>query len=391
MIKYNAKRKIKTKKINFLEKLFLKSRIAKRKVLVKKRIRRNRGVSKFLKHTKLVMFGFLAFVFSTLVLALFYAYNFYYVEKTNARTSTGFSSSMNFGDNHFENIIIAKLDDKNSQTPKITGLYLFSARKSPNRYYIYNFPLEIEIKIANFNGEEKLKLSDAYQNLSENKALFLRYFTLNHLAIDANGYIILDEKDYAKFNDIFDQINYDDLAANLRLKNTLKIPSFVANLHNETESNLSLNDTLKILQYIKNTGKNSSTFINVSKYELEDSFLWDTAYKKSIDMSSIQKEGLKVLVLNASKNPKIPGLGNWGGRIVSNAGAILLSSENSFTDFNQNTIIVEEKKSETSRFLANALGIEKIIDLNSIDDHNSYNPEIFRSKITLILVDFFSK
>jgi hypothetical protein len=68
----------------------------------------------------------------------------------------------------------------------------------------------------------------------------------------------------------------------------------------------------------------------------------------------------------ASKNPKIPGLGNWGGRIVSNAGAILLSSENSFTDFDQNTIIVEEKKSETSRFGGASFALEILINIGAL-------------------------
>lgn len=344
------------------------------------------------KHSKLFITGFVAFVFSTLALALFWAYNVLHVEKTNATNQIGFSDSVNFGEGIYTNIIVVRLDDKFSENPKIKNLILFSARENPNKYYMYQFPVNTEIKIPRFNNYEKFNLEDAYKISTSKNAKFTKFlksFCINYLGVDVDGYIVIDDSSYNDISKSFGSINYDDLAHNLRIKNSLKIPGLIKNTLQKSETNLSLSDVLSILQYIKNTGKNSSYHQIISSMELSDISLWDSVWRRSLDMNSVQKEGMKVLVLNASKNPKIAGLGNWGARLVNNAGGLVLSTENSFTDFNENTIISEERDSKTTSFLMNILGLPLAVDLNTIDRDANYNPEVLRSKITLVLVDFY--
>ena len=208
-------------------------------------------------------------------------------------------------------------------------------------------------------------------------------------AVKPDGYILMDNEDYKSFEELLGQgIPFNDLSAVLRVKNTFKMPSLINKFRERTETNLTLSDVFKILNFIKNTSETSSSVKEITLYGILDTDVWDQVWNDSLSYESIKKEHIKILILNGSVDPKIPGLAGWGARVVKNIGSTVLDTENSFEIFSQTTLIASNKDSKTVKELAEIFNIPYVIDVKDLGQGKNYNPQIFRSEVTLIVVNY---
>jgi len=342
------------------------------------------------------MFGFFLFamlsvVISVLTLVGLATYKFVHASFTEASENEYFTDSVWDEENLSTNIAIVYMSDY-SEDAEIKKMFLFRADDKTNKYYIYDFPVHEEIQIpAKDNTVIKTTLSELNRYSNDNNDQLvsnIKNFYVNYLAIKVDGYILIDEKSYSNLENIYEGIDYNDLAVNLRLKNTIKVPQSIMTFRNDVKTNMSFNDTVAILRFLKNTSGNSSVYHSVSKFELLDLEQWDRLWQESMQYVEVKKEGIKIFVLNASNDPKIPGLAGWGNRLAKNMGAGVLGAENSFTDFSENTIIAEDENLMSVKLLKDTLQINDIVRVSDLPVSGEYNPEIFRTKVTLVLVDY---
>jgi hypothetical protein len=286
------------------------------------------------------------------------------------------------------NLLVIRVDDKNRNDSKVNALGLANIDLTNKRYNLYSFPLEEDLLYSN---DHKGNLRDIISYVkSEDKNIdFVADTFFRQFAVRPDGYILLDTNDYKEFEDLLGmQIPYNDLSGVLRVKNTFKMPAFISMIREKTETNLTLSDLFSFLSFIKNTSETSSSVKEISKYGILDPEVWDAVWNETLSYENVKKEHVKVLVLNGSNDPKIPGLATWGARAVENIGSTVLDTENSFYDFNETTLITSDKDSHTVKELAAIFNVPYIIDVKELDQNESYNPQIFRSDVTLVVIGY---
>lgn len=352
------------------------------------RRRKSGGITK---HIKLSIFAFIAILFAASILVVVMAFNFLHAPFTRASDSIYFKDSVWDENKPFINIAVVKLDQE-TVDGKIEKLALFNIDDHSNKYTIYDFPTHEPLKLVSngSNKERDVTLEDLYSFSNYNRIDFttsLRDFFVNHLAVKIDGYIIVDQDGYNDIVKSFGDVDYNDIAVNFRLKNTFKIPGAIFEFRSKAKTNLSMNDVLSLIQFIKNTPDDGNRIYEVSKYELLDLDKWDILWQSGLQISDIKKEGIKVFVLNAS-DPKIPGLASWGTRISKNIGTGMFGSDNSFTDFERNTIIAEDENLSTVKTLKEIFPEADFQQMSDLPVTGAYNPEIFRTKVTLVLVNY---
>ena len=287
-------------------------------------------------------------------------------------------------------LVVARLDDIHDSYSEINKLGLVYFDVPSKRYTIYEIPVDIEIEYALNAGKGTFRRIYAVGNVDQNRGTYLMQKTMQKLfAIHTDGYILTDDNGYDEMTKLIGDINSQDLSASLRLKNWPKIPQFISTFRKVCITNLKFNDILAIDSFIRNTSYSSSNVISLNKYHLLDAHNWDSIWQKRRGLSPVKAEGVKVFIANASNDPKIPGLAQWGARIVQNVGADVLEDDNSVADFHENTIVTTDATLLTVRKLAQSLNIKNIIVLS--DDEQSvkkYNPQVYRTKVSLFLTSF---
>ena len=128
--------------------------------------------------------------------------------------------------------------------------------------------------------------------------------------------------------------------------------------------------------------------MDLTKYQLLDPSKWDNLWRERLSISEVKKEAVKVFIVNASKDPKVPGLAQWGARVVLNLGGAVLETDNSFVDFLENTVVAKDPEQVTVVRLAETLRIKKVIHVNDLDQNLGYNQQFFRTPVSIVLTSF---
>jgi anionic cell wall polymer biosynthesis LytR-Cps2A-Psr (LCP) family protein len=339
------------------------------------------------KKLKLFAFAFFAIGITALVLTGVSAYKFMNAPFSGAANGSEVVDGDAIWKKDETNILLLHVNDLNSKSAEIKDLFLVNFDGTNNRYAIYKIPVDEEIEYALNYGKGTLRNVYARGNQDQDRGIYLTEKTvLKQLAVKIDGYVVIDEKGSEKLLGDLNGVNPNDLSAALRLKNWPKIPGLISDFREITLTNLKLSDLYSIVTFIRQTSETSSKVVELSKYQLTDTNLWDSLWQESLSLSEVKHEAIKVFVLNASANPRIPGLATWGTRIAQNTGASVLEGDNSFEEFDENTIITDNPDLATVRKLAQTLGIKKIIHTNDLNRDLDYNQQIFRTEVTLVLV-----
>ena len=357
-----------------------------KKRVVSSRKKRRLNLSKHLKFGVLAVVSVVLATFGIIALTLF---NYFNAPFTRASDSLYFKNSIWDDSKPFVNVGVVLLDNDGPEA-RIQKLALFKINDDDDQYMIYDFPTREPFKLISDGKEREVTIEDLYSFSVYNKLDFtstLRDFSTNYLSVKLDGYVILTQDGYKDIENIFGTVDYNDLAVNFRLKNTFKLPQAIFEFRSKAKTNLSMNDVISTIKFIKNTPSSSNRYYNLTKYELLDLAKWDMLWQGNLGISGVKKEGIKVFVLNAS-NPKIPGLASWGNRISKNLGTGILGTENSFTDFERNTIIAEDEELVTVKTLREIYPDADFIKTSDLPVTGDYNPEIFRTKVTLVLVTY---
>lgn len=337
-----------------------------------------------------LVLGVVSVIISVFFLFGFSLFNFINAPFSNASDNYYLDKSIWDKDEDSATIFVAYVNDLESDRT-IQNFYLFKGDGQSNNYYIYNFPVNIEIEIPNAG---KTTLQNMY--FEQNKILshdeFINKttkFVINYLAVEPTGYILMDKRGFELINHQIKDIDFSDIAVALRLKNTFKIPNTAFIFRDNAITNLNMGDVYHLLSFFKNTARGGGKVISLTMYELLDQAKWDSRWAETIKLSTAKKDGVKIFILNASKDPKIPGLAAWGSRLAKNIGATVMDTTNSFTDYQQNTIITDDINLKTSEILGRLLKISNVQKISELPTNDLYNPEIFRAKVTLVLIDYF--
>lgn len=333
------------------------------------------------------------------VLALFLAtfsiigvgvFNFIHAPFSHASESY-FQNKTIWGDDKTTSTLFVAYVNDLEKDRTIKNFFVFKGDRQSNNYYLYSFPVDEEIEIPE-SGKSSLRNMYFENNAILSHDQFVNRvtrFMINYLAIEPTGYIVVDKNGYTNIKDKIGDVDYTDVAVALRLRNTLKVPRTVFAFRENAITNLTMGDVYQLLSFFKNTARGGGHVTNLSKYELLDQAKWDARWADTVKMSSAKKDGVKVFILNASKDPKIPGLAAWGSRLSKNIGASIMSTDNSFTDFDQNTIITDDTELPTANQLKSMLDIKKVSKVADLPVNNLYNSEIFRTKVTLVLTNYY--
>ncbi len=335
---------------------------------------------------RVILFSLTTIFISSLIVAGIYLYNFINAPFTSANKIGSFTDEkVWFGDE--VNLLIIKVSDLNDKSAIVNFLAVSNFNLNQYRYRFYTFPLQEQFDYYDGTGT----LADIYDGdkSKEENIEFITRSLRKHLAIRIDGYVLIDDYGYSKVLSSVspDDINYNDLSSILRVRNTLKLPGMISEFRSHALTNLTFYDLFGFLHFIKSTSETSSFNKSINKYVFLDNDLWDITWKEKLRAEAVKKEYSKVLILNASHDPKIPGLAKWGSRIVENSGAVVLDMQNSYEELEENLIISSIPDSATVKELQKALNISKIWHPDDLKN-GDYNPQIFRSDITLVLTDY---
>jgi len=257
------------------------------------------------------------------------------------------------------------------------------------RYDLYKIPVDVDIEYGLNYG--KGMLSDVYKvgNSNQERGFYLISQTiLKNLAINIDGYVALDNAGFDELSGIVGGIDANDLSVALRIKNYLKLPSLITKFRSLAITNITIIDIFSILDFIKNTSEQSGSVFELNVYQVLDSQNWDSLWQSKMDFSSVQRETIKVFISNASKDPKIPGLAGWGSRVIKNIGGSVLDTQNSFVDFDENTIITDKVDSPLVNKIAKTFNIKHIVLVDDIKRESGINPQVFRTSVSVVLTGY---
>lgn len=333
-------------------------------------------------------FALVSVVISTIALLGFSFYKFVNAPFSNA---SGIASLGDKGvwKEDFTNILLVKLDDKNDKNSNVNALAILHINNESKRYDLYKLPVDVEVEYGLNYG--KGKLSDAYKagNSDQDRGFYLLTKTiLKNQAIKIDGYVAVDNDGFNELTTIVGSVDENDLSVALRVKNYIKIPKLISKFRTVSITNLTISDIFSVLGFIKNTSEGSGSVSDLNVYQVLDFQNWDDLWESKMDISSLKKEPIKVFIANASRDPKIPGLAGWGSRVIKNLGASVLDTQNSFIDFDENTIITDNKDLALVQKISETLGINKIIFVSDIDRDSGINPQVFRTSVSVVLINY---
>jgi len=353
----------------------------------RKRYKR-RSSSAFSRKVKLFGFGLVSVVVSVFVLLGFSFYKFLNAPFSNASGVLNVDGSAVWQED-FTNILLVKLDDKNDKSSSINALTILHMNNESKRYDLYKIPVDVDIEYGLNYG--KGMLSDVYKvgNSNQERGFYLISQTiLKNLAINIDGYVALDNAGFDELSGIVGGIDANDLSVALRIKNYLKLPSLITKFRSLAITNITIIDIFSILDFIKNTSEQSGSVFELNVYQVLDSQNWDSLWQSKMDFSSVQRETIKVFISNASKDPKIPGLAGWGSRVIKNIGGSVLDTQNSFVDFDENTIITDKVDSPLVNKIAKTFNIKHIVLVDDIKRESGINPQVFRTSVSVVLTGY---
>jgi hypothetical protein len=118
----------------------------------------------------------------------------------------------------------------------------------------------------------------------------------------------------------------------------------------------------------------------VTETHLHNVALFDETFIDMTLTSPVSVEKKNIAVLNGTS---IPGVANWGGRVVRNLGGRVVASSNTGSVYKNSVLLVDDPNSETVRFLVHVFGINEVISKSSI--RVITEPVVDRADIVLIL------
>lgn len=283
-------------------------------------------------------------------------------------------------------LMLVNLDDFNDDYTLVNNIFLLNINLHDNAVGTFEIPLYNELEYSHELGSgdlEKLYAITAAEKLDFIDVLKSTIF--KNYAINVDKFIVVDKNALETMNDIFGYEKYADLEGVIRLKNLTKINEVLTIISEDSISDIVYVDALKLLNFFRNL---DSKNFNVTNVDGSGDY-FNTNWQKYISISNqLQNEQLKVFIANASIDPKIPGLASWGKSVVENIGGIVMNVDNSFIELSENTIITSSLDHATYKQLAEQFGINNVILKDDIDITDGYNPEVYRSEISVYLVNY---
>lgn len=278
-------------------------------------------------------------------------------------------------------ILVAKLEDLNDDLSLVNDIYLININLDNNTFGVFDIDTTQQLKYAENLGNGDLEKLNAITYVeNEDFSDILEQTILINYSINVDKFILIDEK-FDESLDIYLDGNLYDVS---KIKNINKVRKMLIEISANSVSDIVSVDIIKLYNFFRN--------VDEKHYKTQAISDKKTLMKKwrsynSIS-SDIQTEQVKVFIANASMNPKIPGLASWGEKVVANVGGSVMHIDNSFLELDESVIITESLELNTYKLLAKQFGINNVILKDDITPVDGYNPEVYRTQVSIYLVGY---
>lgn len=339
------------------------------------------------KRFKSFIFALFSIFITSIIFAGILAYKFVNAPFSEASLSSKFNGENVWAKDRV-NIVLVEVKDINDKFSDIKTLELVSFDVGNSEYAFYSLPVDTQVEYALNYGKGPLKHVYSVGNNDDDRGVYLLKKTLTKiLAIKVDGFVLVDEAGLKKVLSKMGEVDKKDVSSSVRLKNMMRVPGAALMLREVAATNLKISDIYKIVLFFRGTSAKSAYVYKLSEEVLTNPESFDRIWRKNLKVTDIEREGIKVFIANSSHDPKIPGLANWGARVVENLGGSVLETQNAFVEFDENTLITENTDLRAYQEIKDVLDINKTVYLEDLNRDENYNPQIFRTKVSLVLVN----
>ncbi len=293
-------------------------------------------------------------------------------------TSASSRSSSDFMGKDIFSVMYVSVDRPFSEGPvSVVGMHLMIFDTLDNAVLVFKLPNNLVVDIPGRFGEEPLSKVVALGALASNGDILggvsLAKKVLQKLfAFSIDGYIVSGPALESVFRKTLfegNSLGFIDLNA---FKEVLS--------GEQLETNLTLRDLYELSILVSAASPNGLVNKEVSKSYFADTTLVDAFLGDLVFDSAICAENKSVAVLNGTG---IPGMAEFGGRVVVNAGGRVIAKENASRSYEKSLLVVDDPFSETVDYISDFWGISTIV-LKS-ESSGIEEPVLDRADVVLII------
>ena len=250
-------------------------------------------------------------------------------------------------------VLYISVEDFSARPLFIHGLRAVFFDREDGKVLVYEIDPNMVVNIPGRYGDEEIYKVLALGSLKDPESVdggldLLDRTMFSLLGYRTDKYVMADSLLSTEFNDLFIK---GDAAALLNLDTVKK-------LNNSMMTNLTFNEFYDIYRLLTSASADKFTVKifddrYLLNYDLLDSEIRDLTFD-----SYVANEKKSVSVLNGAG---VPGVANFGARVVNNAGGRVVSVGNASTLYGESLIVADDLDNETVRHIVHAFGMEKVL------------------------------
>lgn len=272
---------------------------------------------------------------------------------------------------HFPTFSFIVVDSFSSDPVIVEKVEFVILDKESKKALIYTIPLNYIVDVPGRYSTEEFSKTFALGGLNAPDKLVGGLLLTNKTIFDLFGfkvdnYILVDRS----LKDDFDKFVHEGL---LDFSNLSDVKS-------SFRTNMSLPEFYNTYLFLKSLPADRSIRETLTFSYMQNPALLDDVIQDLTISSPISLEKKNIAVLNGTD---ISGIAQLGSRIVRNMGGRVVAVGNSVSKYGGSLLVVDNKNSETVRFLSHVFGVTKVLGKEEAFDVEEN--EIDRADITLIL------
>jgi len=312
-----------------------------------------------------------SFLLSTLFLFGFILYKKVSQNFVSAESYNSYSLS----NDHFPTFSYIVVDSFSSDPIVVDKMEFVILDKESKKALIYTIPLNYIIDVPGRYSTEEFSKIFALGGLNAPDKLMGGLLLTNKTIFDLFGfkvdnYILVDRS----LKDDFDKFVHG--GALFPLLDFSNLPDVKSSFR----TNMSLPEFYNTYLFLKSLPADRSIRETLTFSYMQNPALLDNVIQDLTISSPISLEKKNIAVLNGTD---ISGIAQLGSRVVRNMGGRVVAVGNSVSKYDESMLVVDNKNSETVRFLSHVFGVTKVLGKEEAFDVEEN--EIDRADITLIL------
>src|SRR3989344_2436835 len=250
-------------------------------------------------------------------------------------------------------LLYVSVEDFNKEPFLATNIQMSLIDKNNNKVVSYSVPLNLTVDVPGKFGEEEINKVFALGNLNNREDLKSGISLLDNTVTSIFGfkvdkYIIVDSNLRTELDGFFE-------------KGTLGMTVSLNNLSRFQDSmitDLTFNEFMGIYFFVSSLPQDRFIRKSFEPVYIEDPSILDDEIKDLTFDSSLSLEKKSIAVLNGAG---IPGLAQYGSRLVQNLGGRVVGVGNASQVYTESFLVVDESDLVTTSALVHSFGIKNIL------------------------------